>query len=118
MANDIQAAELIMLTHDTWTIKDIGSRVKVTKEYLDNRLHIARIGNIAKFRDNPDLMEALIETGDLNLIEGTRSSFWGGGEEYESEAYDNDDIHGKNHQGYIVVGVRTNERKRRAGVKH
>ena len=116
MADDIQAAELIMNTQDTWTIKDIGNRVKVTKEYLDNRLHIARIGNVAKFRDNPDLMEALLETGDLNLIEGTKSAFWGGGEEYESDAYDNEDIHGKNHQGYMVIGIRTTERKRRAGI--
>ena len=116
MAEDLQAAELIMNTQDTWTIKNIGNRVKVTKEYLENRLHIARIGNVAKFRDNPDLMEALIETGDLNLIEGTQSSFWGGGEPYESDAYDNEDVHGKNHQGYMLVDLRTNERKRRAGI--
>ena len=116
MANDIQASELIMKTQDTWEIKQIGDRVKVTKEYIDNRLHIARIGNVAKFRDNPDLMEALIETGDLNLIEGSKSSFWGGGEPYESTAYDNEDVHGKNHQGYMMVDLRTNERKRRAGI--
>ena len=116
MADDIQAAELIMETQDTWTIKTIGDRVKVTKEYIDNRLHIARIGNEAKYKDNPDLMEALIETGDLNLIEGTKSSFWGGGEPYDSQAYDNEDTHGKNHQGYMLVGLRTNERKRRAGI--
>ena len=116
MAEDIQSAELIMQTQDTWTIKKIGDRVKVTKEYIDNRLHIARIGNEAKYCDNPDLMEALIETGDLNLIEGTKSSFWGGGEPYESQAYDDEDVHGKNHQGYMLVDLRTNERKRRAGI--
>ena len=61
-------------------------------------------------------MEALIETGDLNLIEGTSSSFWGGGEPYESDAYDHDDVHGLNHQGYMLVHLRTNEGKRRAGI--
>ena len=55
MAEDTQSAELIMNTTDTWTIKKIGDRVKVTKAYMENRLHIARIGNVAKYRDNVDL---------------------------------------------------------------
>ena len=114
MAKDLQAAEQIMNTHDTWRIKQIGDLVKVTKEYIENRLHIARIGNEAKYRDNHDLMEALIETGDLKLIEGATSSFWAGGELYNSEAYDNDDAHGKNHQGNMVMNLRDNEIRRRS----
>ena len=104
--NQIQAAELIMETRDTWNTKNIGDRVKVAKEYINNHLH----------RDNPNLMEYLLETGDLNLIEGTKSLFCGGGEPYDSEAYDNEDIHGKIHQGYMVIGLRTNKRTRHAGI--
>ena len=116
MAHDMQSAETIMNTSDTWKIKQIGDRVKVTKEYIDNRLHIARVGNEAKFRDNPDLMEVLLDTGELILIEGANSSFWAGGESFDSEAYDNEDAHGKNHQGEMLMNLRTNERTRRAGI--
>ena len=114
MAKDLQAAESIMNSTSTWEIKQIGDRVKVTKEYIENRLHIARIGNEAKFRDNPDLMEALIETGDVKLIEGATSSFWAGGEHYDSEAYENEDAHGKNYQGNMVMNLRANEIRRRS----
>ena len=79
MAHDQQAAEKIMNTDDTWTIKLIGDKVKVTPEYIENRLHIATIGNEAKYRDNPDLMEVLLETEELRLFEGATSSFWAGG---------------------------------------
>ena len=116
MANDEQAAETIMNTQDTWKIKQIGDKVKVTQEYIDNRLHIARIGNEAKYRDNLDLMDVLLDTGELILIEGATSSFWAGGEPYDSLAYDNEDSHGKNHQGIMLMNLRTNERMRRARI--
>ena len=116
MACDLQAAETIMNTHDTWGIKRIGDKVKVTQEYIDNRLHIACIANEAKYRDNPDLMEVLLDTGELVLIEGDTSSFWAGGEPFDSPAYDNDDSHGKNYQGKMLMNLRTNERARRAGL--
>ena len=103
-----------MAIDDTWEIKHIGDKVKVTQEYIDNRLPIATIGNEAKFRDNPDLLEALLDTGELRLIEGATSSFWVGGEPYNSLSYDNKDAHGKNHQGEMLMNLRTNERKRRA----
>ena len=116
MAKDLQAAETIMATDDTWIIKQTGDKVKVTQEYIDNRLHIATIGNEAKYRDNPDLMEVLLDTGDLKLVEGATSSFWAGGEPYNSVAYDNEDAHGKNHQGEMLMNLRTNERARRAAL--
>ena len=116
MAKDLQSAELIMNTNDTWRIKQIGDKVKVTQEYIDNRLHIARIGNEAKYRDNPDLMDVLLDTGELILIEGASSSFWARGEPFDSLSYDNEDAHGKKHQGEMLMNLRTNERKRRAGL--
>ena len=114
LANDKQAQDDIMALHDTWAIKSRGDRVKVTKEYLDNRLHIGGVANDAKFQQNRDLMEFLLETEDLWLIEGTTSAFWAGGEHYDSLAYDNGDVHGRNNQGLLVMSTRNKECKRRA----
>ena len=113
LAKDDQAVNDIMALHDTWEIKLRGDRVKVTKESLDKRLPIAEGANAAKFHQNPDLMEFLVDTGDVNLIEGASSSFWGGGEHYNSIAYDNQDAHGKNYQGVVVMRIRRNELVRR-----
>ena len=113
LANDMQAYDDIMALHDTWRIKQRGERVKVTKEYIDKKLYIAGGANEAKFRQNPDLLEFLIETGDITLIKGTTNSFWAGGEQYDSEAYENEDIHGKNNQGMLVMRTRRNEYIRR-----
>ena len=69
--------------------------MKVTKEYIDKRLDIAGSANEAKFQQNLDLMDFLLETEDLILIEGATSSFLAGGESFDLEAYDNGDAHGK-----------------------
>ena len=39
MAKDQQSAVLIMNVHDTWRIKQIGEKVKVTKEYIEPTPH-------------------------------------------------------------------------------
>ena len=114
LAGDKQAEDDIMKIHDTWEIKRRGDRVKVTKEYIDKRLDIAGSANEAKFQQNLDLMDFLLETEDLILIEGATSSFWAGGESFDSEAYDNGDAHGKNSQGKLVMTTRENERRKRA----
>ena len=75
LANDKQAQGDIMRLHCTWEIKACGDRVKVTKEYIENRLPIANQVNNTKFQQNRDLMEFLLETEDLILIEGTTSAF-------------------------------------------
>ena len=54
-------------------------------------------------------MEALLATGETHLIEGTTSSFWGGGARYDSLAYDLVDAHGKDNQGLILEDIRRNE---------
>ena len=114
LANDKQAEDDIMGLHNTWEIKARGERVKVTKEYLDNRLPIAGEANDAKFQQNTDLMEFLLETENLTLIEGATSAFWAGGEPYNSIAYDNDEVYGRNNQGRLVMDTRKKERNRRA----
>ena len=113
LAKDRQAEDDIMNLHNTWDIKTRGDRVKVTKEYIDNRLVIAGVANEAKYQQNDDLMEFLLETEDLVLVEGATSAFWAGGEPFNSLAYDNGDVHGKNNQGLLVMNTRENERNRR-----
>ena len=56
-------------------------------------------------------MEALLATGEKHLIEGTTSSFWGGGARYEALAYDLEDAHGCNTQGLMLENIRENEQR-------
>ena len=56
-----------------------------------------------KYRDNPVLMEVLLDAGELVLIEGASSSYSAGGEPFDSPAYDNEDAHGKNHRGKMLM---------------
>ena len=63
-------------------------------------------------------MDALIATGDTHLIEGTTSAFWGGGAHYDSPAYDLEDVHGKNNQGFILEDIRRNELEFRRSMRN
>lgn len=59
---------------------------------------------LAKFRDNPDLMEKLLATGDEQLVEGNTwgDKFWGVC-----------DGEGQNNLGHLLMAIRENERKSR-----
>ena len=109
LAREFRIAESIMNETDTWKIKNLGDRIPLSLEWIKARRPCAAKANEAKFRQHRFLMDALLSTGNKHLIEGTTSSFWGGGARYESVAYDLHDAHGKNNQGLILEDVRENE---------
>ena len=102
-----------MKEENTYKIKEYRDEIPLSLEWIAARKLSAAVGNEAKFKQHRFLMEALLSTGDTHLIEGTTSSFWGGGARYESPAYDLGDIHGKDHQGLILEDIRENERTAR-----
>ena len=109
LAREPKIAEEIMNESCTWKIKNLGDRIPLFPEWISARGPCAAKANAAKFNQHRFLMDALLATGNKRLIEGTTSSFWGGGARYESIAYDLGDTHGKNHQGLILEDVRENE---------
>ena len=109
LASNAKIADDIMRETETWKIKTLGDRIPLSQEWIRARRPCAAKANAAKFNQHRFLMDVLLATGSKRLIEGTTSSYWGGGARYESIAYDLGDTHGKNTQGLILEDVRENE---------
>ena len=106
LAKEIEIAAKVTETACTFTIKDLGDKIPLSKEWTKARCPIAAEANAAKFGQHKFLMEALLATGEKHLIEGTTSSFWGSGARYESLAYDLEDAHGCKTQGLMLPSSR------------
>lgn len=86
--------------------KRAGKKVKLRSDWNDIRIAIMAAIVELKFLQNPELMDRLVATGDAELIEGNNwnDTFWGvcRGK-------------GHNHLGKILMAVREEEKRRRAG---
>ncbi len=75
-----------------------ASRVyPVRGDWNEYRLDVMRLGVLAKFRQNADLRDKLLQTGSRMLVEATADPFWGRGR----------DGKGLNHLGRILMEVRS-----------
>jgi len=78
--NDIETANKILSTKNPFEIKEHGRGVKnfdntIWDEY---KLEIMTEGLILKFKQNPELLEFLLNTGDLILVEASSTDkIWG-----------------------------------------
>jgi ribA/ribD-fused uncharacterized protein len=61
--------ELIARVIDAGDVKKLGRRVKVRSDWEEKKLEFMEWGVREKFKD-PNLSEMLLDTGDLELIEG------------------------------------------------
>ena len=70
--------ELIARVIDAGDVKKLGRRVKVRSDWDQKKLEFMEWGVREKFKD-PNLSEMLLDTGDLELIEGNNwhDIFWG-----------------------------------------
>ncbi len=76
--------------------------VQVRKDWEDVKVDVMREAVFAKFSQNPELKEKLLNTGDLEIVENSPvDSFWGIGE----------DGTGKNMLGKVLMEVRDQLRK-------
>ena len=77
--------------------KRLGRRVRLRSDWNDIRITIMRDLLWAKFSQNPDLAQKLIETGDAQLIEGNswNDTFWG-----------ISNNRGQNHLGKLLMDTR------------
>ena len=67
-----------------------------------------------KYREHPELLERLIETAPLPLIEASTDTRWGGGVPFHSELYDTGKFPGGNEFGILSTRYRDRKIEERA----
>ena len=108
--NDIEISEKILSTDDVSKIKRLGREISNYDENYWNgvRQIIVYEGLIAKFSQNKDLKNKLIETKDCFLAEcAVKDKIWGIGLSMSDPNRFNKDLwNGKNLLGYALMKVR------------
>ena len=108
--NDIEISEKILSTDDVSKIKRLGREISNYDENYWNgvRQIIVYEGLIAKFSQNKDLKNKLIETKDCFLAEcAVKDKIWGNGLSMSDPNRFNKDLwNGKNLLGYALMKVR------------
>ncbi|MDE6567251.1 MAG: NADAR family protein [Lachnospiraceae bacterium] len=113
--SDIDIAEQILKTDNVGKIKALGREVSDYKESIWNgrRQIIVYRGLLEKFRQNPDMTEQLLCTGNMILAEcAVMDKIWGIGLGMKDEnRFDMDKWKGQNLLGYALMEVREELRK-------
>ena len=104
---DPDLAREIKNTENSYEVKSAGGLVTATAEWKKCAPDLIEKMFEAKLDQHPELLERLIDTYPLDLIEASTDSTWGGGAPYNSEIYDNEDpFPGSNEFGKIATKVR------------
>lgn len=77
---DKSKREEIRLTSDAGKVKRLGRNLEIREDWEDIKLDVMLYGVTKKFsKDNPELMQKLIDLGDVYIQEGNRwgDKFWG-----------------------------------------
>lgn len=108
--DDEAVAQEILEADDQLTIKRLGRKVTpFDKDTWDaNKVDIVYRGLLEKFRQNEDLKEQLLSTGDATLVEAApRDVIWGIGLGKDNpRSQDPSTWRGKNLLGYTLMKVR------------
>lgn len=84
--------------------KSMGRNVDLRSNWNSIRLDVMKIGLLYKFRQNPDLRQKLIDTGDAILIEG---NYWHDNVYGDCFCNKCKNIRGQNYLGKLLMGIRT-----------
>jgi ribA/ribD-fused uncharacterized protein len=101
----------MMDTCDPVTIKHTGDKVPNSAEWSEISTAVMETGVEAKFSQNQDLKNLLVETGKKHLQECNKfDAFWGTGLSLveSSKRSDHSMVKGKNTMGKILASVRVN----------
>ena len=113
--HDLQqiAAEIMRCT-ESFEVLYAGNGITTTPEWKAYAPRLLAILIILKYDQHPELLERLISTYPLPLIEAITSQCWGGGAPISSPIYVSDDpLSGKNVFGNIVTNYRDRKIKER-----
>jgi len=95
--------ESLMNAKKAGDIKRLGRRCKMRENWDNVKLAVMKVGLNAKFTQNHDLKQKLIDTGDAILEEGNTwgDTFWGINKNPKRGA-----LGGKNHLGKLLMELR------------
>lgn len=99
-------ARKIKSKSNPWYAKAVGKRVETTEEWHKTSMQMLYRGVYAKFDQNCQLKQALLQTAGQNLYEATTDPHWGCGIDITSPKWESGDWDGNNVGGKIVMKVR------------
>ena len=102
---------------DACDIKVEASNITTSKEWNDEAPDLLWDMFDQKMKQHPELLERLIQTAPLMLIEASTSLRWGGGAPFHSKLYDTGKYPGHNVFGKIATRYRDEEITRREANK-
>ena len=108
-ANDLhEDASKIRKEADPYAAKRASRKFKDSEKWLNNREKIMKDLVAAKFSQNEDLKQKLINTGEKKLFECTEDKFWGCSTPISrAKSIDPKKMQGKNMLGTVLMEVRT-----------
>jgi ribA/ribD-fused uncharacterized protein len=108
--NDAEVLEQIILAPDPLAAKALGRKVRNfdDKMWKANARRFVTEGNIAKFKQNPSILDFLLGTGDTIIVEAApRDQIWGIGLGQDNpRALDPSTWRGQNLLGFALVDAR------------
>ena len=115
-AKDIESCNKILNTSTARECKNLSSQI--TNLNVDAWETVAKEcckpGIQCKFEQNPRLMECLLETNDMTIVECVKDELWGTGKTLVSEdCLDSTQWHSQGILGEILCEIRTDEQTRR-----
>lgn len=100
-------ARRILLAYDAFAAKKIGDSIEEKETWTEKREQIMIEIVRAKFQQNEDLRQQLIDTGKKTLQEATLDQYWGIGSGLRSKITRESAGKGENRMGHILMQIRT-----------
>ena len=101
---------------ETYDIKEEAGDIEVSDEWNESAPDFLMELFDVKMKQNPHLLERLIQTAPLQLIEASKSMKWGGGVSFHSKFYDEGKYPGSNTFGKAATKHRDEKIREREAV--
>ena len=106
-------ATKILLTRVPYEMRQLGAETGTSEEWEAIVEDVMYAAMLRKFTQNPDLLEKLLATGDIRLVESTPDNRWGAGASITSKRMRNGEWKGENKQGILLMKARDKLRRER-----
>ena len=105
---DETSAKLILGSGDPFQVKQLGKGIKLPDERAWSNICEFKLKQCMrlKFQQNSGLLNNLINTSPLHLVEGTPDPYWGGGEWARHPVYESNEYPGLNRTGALLTELR------------
>ena len=110
-----EIANRILLENDPIEIKKLGGSITDTLDWKKERRDIMKSLLLAKFDQNPTMLDKLLATGNEPLIEATCDKIWASAAPFFSKEIATGTWSGKNLLGVLLVEIRIILRRKRDG---